>query len=92
MKKVNIKGLAIAFGFTGLILYVSCALFMAIAGKNVSIKFFNSLLHGFDTAPVIRMNIPWWESIIGMVETFVLGGLIGMCVAAIYNATTKKNK
>jgi hypothetical protein len=36
------------------------------------------------------MNVPIWEAAIGIVETFILGWLIGACIAGFYNATSKK--
>lgn len=37
-----------------------------------------------------RMDIPWWEAVMGIVQTFILGWLIGALVAAIYNAGSNR--
>lgn len=90
MNRINVKKLGFAFGATGALLYIGCILVMATVGRDGTIKFFNSLLHGLDVSPVIRMEIPFWEALIGIVETFILAWLIGACIAAIYNATLER--
>jgi len=65
---------------------------MATVGHEGSIKFFNSLLHGLDVSSIVRMDIPLWEAAIGITETFVLGWLIGACVAGFYNAFVYNKK
>ncbi|MDX1314994.1 MAG: DUF5676 family membrane protein, partial [Eudoraea sp.] len=45
---------------------------------------------GLDTTSIIRMDVPLWEAGLGIVQTFILGWLIGACIAAFYNAQIKK--
>ncbi|WP_069132255.1 DUF5676 family membrane protein [Rhodohalobacter halophilus] len=85
MKKLNVKKLGLAFGSTASLLYLGCVLLMLSVGQEGTVAFFNTLLHGFDTSAVIRMDIPWWEALMGIVQTFILGWLTGALVAAIYN-------
>ena len=85
MKTLNYKKFGIATGLTATILYIACILIMTIAGKEGTIKLFNSLLHGLDVTNVARMNVPFLESLIGIVLTFILGWLIGACIGALYN-------
>ncbi|HZJ36410.1 MAG TPA: DUF5676 family membrane protein [Gillisia sp.] len=82
--------MGLAIGLTGALLYLGCMILMTTVGHDGTVKFFNNLLHGLDTSSVIRMDIPLWEAGIGIVETFILGWLIGACIAAIYNATIKE--
>lgn len=82
---INIKKLGLAFGLTGALLYLGCMLVMATVGYDNSIKFFNSLLHGLDVTSIVRKSVPIWEAGVGIVETFILGWLIGACIAGIYN-------
>ncbi len=89
MSHINVKKLGLAFGFTGALLYLGCMIVMLTAGHAGTVKFFNSLLHGLDVSSIIRMNVPLWEAGIGIVETFILGWLIGACVAAFYNSSIK---
>lgn len=85
MNKINVKKLGLATGFTGALFYLGCMLLMLTVGHDGTVTFFNSLLHGLDVSGVIRMEIPWWEAMLGIVQTFVIGWLAGACIAAIYN-------
>ncbi len=89
MNIINVKKFGFAVGLTGALLYLGCIIVMATVGHEGTINFFNSLLHGVDVSSIVRMNIPLWEACIGIVETFILGWLIGACIAAIYNSTLK---
>ncbi len=86
---INVKKFGLACGITGALLYSGCILLMLTVGRDGTIAFFNSLLHGIDVSSVIRMNIPLREALMGIVETFILGWLTGACVAAIYNSSIK---
>ena len=89
---INVKKFGFATGLTAALLYLGCAVVMATAGHNGTVKFFNSLLHGLDVSTIVRMDVPLWEAGIGIVETFVLGWLIGACVAGFYNAFVYNKK
>jgi len=89
MNHINIKKFGLAFGCTGAILYLGCMSLMLTVGHEGTVSFFNSLLHGLDVSSIIRMEVPLWEAAIGIVETFVLGWLIGACIAGFYNASIK---
>ena len=86
MNTINVKKMGLAFGLTGAILYLGCMIVMAFVGREGSVKFFNSLIHGMDFSTIVRMNMPGWEAIIGIAESFILFWLIGACIAAIYNS------
>jgi hypothetical protein len=85
MFRLNVKKMGFATGLTGALLYLSCMIVMLTAGKEGSIKFFNNLLHGLDTSNIIRMDVPLLEAFFGIIQTFILGWLLGACIAAIYN-------
>ncbi len=87
---INVRKFGLAFGITAALIYFGCALVMVIVGREGTITFFNNLLHGLDVASIIRMNIPWWEGLIGMVEVFVIAWFFGACIAAIYNVSLRK--
>ena len=94
MNTINIKKLGLAFGITGAVLYLGCIILMLSVGQKGTVLFFNSLLHGIDTSTIIRVHVPWWEALIGIAETFILGWLVGACIAAVYNVSNikKSNK
>ncbi|WZL90032.1 DUF5676 family membrane protein [Salinimicrobium sp. 3283s] len=89
MYRLNIKKFGLALGLTGALLYVGCVLVMATVGREGTVKFFNSLLHGLDTSSIIRMDVPVLEVFFGIIQVFILSWLIGACVAVFYNAQVK---
>ena len=89
MYQLNVKKLGFAFGLTAAFLYLGCMIVMATAGKEGTITFFNSLLHGLDTSNIIRMDVPLLEAFFEIIQTFILGWLIGACVGVFYNIQIK---
>ncbi len=92
MNRINVKKFGFAFGLTGALVYLGCMVVMATVGQEDSIIFFNSLFHGLDTTSIIRVHVPLLEALFGIIQTFILGWLIGACIAAFYNAQLKLNK
>lgn len=87
----DVKKMGLAFGLTGALLYLGCMLVMVTVGHSGAVKFFNSLLHGLDVSSIIRKSVPLWEAAVGIVETFILTWLVGVCVAGIYNVVFYKS-
>lgn len=58
---------------------------MLLAPRETVVQFFNSILHGWDVAPIMRWQMPWWEAVLGTVEVFVLGWLFGALAVVLYN-------
>lgn len=85
MQSLNVQRFSLAFGVASALLYVGCAVFMAILGKQSTIVFFNSLLHGLDVRLIIRMDVPFQDTIIGIIETFILGWVFGAVIGVVYN-------
>lgn len=83
---INAKKFGLAVGLTMALLYLGCAVVMATVGHDGTVKFFNSLLHGLDVSTIVRMNVSLGEATVGIIETFVLGWLVGACIAAFYNS------
>jgi len=92
MNSIHIRKFGMAVGSTGVLLYLGCILLMLTVGRDGTIQFFNNLLHGLDSSSIIRMNVPIAEVLMGLIQTFVLGWLIGASVAGIYNFSIAKNK
>lgn len=90
MTQINVKRFGFACGITGVILYLGCVILMTTVGREGTIMFFNSLFHGLEVSPVMRMNVPLAEALMGIAQTFILGWLAGSCIAAFYNVTLKK--
>lgn len=86
----HIKKFGFAFGITGALLYFGCALLMLLLGHDSTVKFFNTLLHGLDVSSIIRMNVPFVEVLLGLIQTFIFSWLVGACIAGIYNVSLNK--
>ena len=92
MERINIKWFGLAWGVTSAILYLGCVFVMWTVGKEASIMFFNSLMHGIDVTSIIRTEMPWWEMAMGLVKIFILGWLTGATIASIYNFGLDRQK
>lgn len=89
MATIDIRRFGFALGTTFAFLYLGCVLIMAVLSREAAIFFFNSLMHGVDMTSILRTNMPLYEMMIGIVEIFVLGWLIGATVASLYNLAVK---
>ena len=85
MQTLNVPRFSLAFGVASALLYVGCVVFMAVLGQQSTITFFNSLLHGLDVRLIIRMDVPLRDTIIGIIETFILGWVFGAIIGGVYN-------
>lgn len=65
MEKLNQKKIALASGFTSVVIYLGWFLLMTVLGKESLVKLSNLLFHGMDFSNIIRMNIPISETLIG---------------------------
>ncbi|MCB0669973.1 MAG: hypothetical protein KDC80_29305 [Saprospiraceae bacterium] len=90
MNTIHIRKFGLAVGLTWVLLYLGCAIVMLVVGREGTALFFNSLLHGLETASIIRMDVPFYEFCIGLAESFILGWLVGACIAGIYNFSLNK--
>ena len=89
MNTINVRKFGLAFGITGSLLYLGCAVIMLILGHVNAVIFFNSLLHGLDVSAIMRMDISPIEAALGIIQTFILGWLIGACIAVVYNFSSR---
>lgn len=85
MGRIDARRAGFAFGGAMAFFYAGCVFVMPTVPRETVVRFFNSLLHGWDVAPIMRWDMPWWEALLGAVEIFVLGWLFGALVAALYN-------
>lgn len=85
MQKLNANTLGLAIGITVAIVYLGCICLMLMVGQEGTIWFFNSILHGLDVSSVSRMNVPFGQTLMGIILSFSLGWLSGFLVGTIYN-------
>lgn len=87
MNHIHVKKFGFAVGATSGLLYLGCALLMLVIGRDGTARFFGTLFHGLDVSGIIRMDMPAVDAVSGVIQSFILGWLIGASVAAIYNAS-----
>lgn len=89
---LSIKRLGFALGTTCALFYLGCVFVMLTVPQPAVVAFFNSILHGWDVQPIMRWDMPWWEAVVGVVEIFILGWLIGAVIAVLYNVTADRKE
>ena len=85
MQKLSPLRFGISIGVVGAAFYIACMAFMATASTESVVWFSNSLLHGVDIESVMRESIPFDQSLVGILSTFVGGLIFGILSASIYN-------
>ena len=85
MGQLNINRFGISIGITGVLCFIACVIIMQTLGLEGTVRFFNSLFYGIDITSIIRMDVPLFEVLIGLVQTFVTGWLFGVSIAFFYN-------
>lgn len=89
MHTISPKRAGFALGGALALFYLGCVFVMLTVPQDAVVRFFNSIMHGWDVEPIMRWDMPWWEAIIGIVEIFILGWIFGALVAVLYNLTAK---
>ena len=84
-QRLEVKRFGLSVGTTLSLGFIGCVLAMSVFPDTVLIRIANSLLHGLDVEPIIRWEIPVWETALGLVLTMVLGWLAGATCAFAYN-------
>lgn len=83
--KLDIRRFGFAVGATCAVAYAGCVFVMFTVPHELAVRFFNNLMHGVDLEPIMRWEIPLWQSLLGILQTLLLGWLFGALCAAIYN-------
>jgi len=91
MNHISIKHFGLATGITIAIVYIGCIIATSFISPATSVTFFNNLMHSVDVSAIIRKTpMPFSEALIGIVEWFVIGWLMGASIAGIYNISSNK--
>ncbi|MCA9010119.1 MAG: hypothetical protein KDB01_10260 [Planctomycetaceae bacterium] len=85
MNKLSIPRFGFAIAAACTVAYAGCVLVMTTVPHEAAVRFFNSMMHGIDVASIMRWDMPVWETVSGIIETFVLGWLFGALIACCYN-------
>ncbi len=91
MHTMSIRRFGFALGASLGFLYLACVFVMLTAPKEAVVRFFNSILHGWNIEPIMRWDMPWWEAVVGTIEITILGWLFGALVAMLYNISGNKH-
>lgn len=92
MHTLSARRLGFALGGAAATLYVGCVFVMMTVPHGAAVRFFNSMMHGWNVEPIMRWDMPWWEAVIGVFELFILGWLVGALVATLYNLGAKPGR
>ena len=92
MSQIHTKRMGLALGATFALVFVGCMAVMLMTPQDTAVRFFNSLTHGVDWGPIMRWNMPWWEALLGVIEAFILGWLLGAFMAVVYNASSPRKR
>lgn len=92
MHTISIRRLGLALGTACGVFYLGCVLVMLTAPKHAVVRFFNSIMHGWNVEPIMRWDMPWWEAVLGTIEITILGWLFGALVAAVYNLSAGQRR
>ena len=82
--KLNAKKVAFSLAGASAIIYIICAILIAIFPIG-TVKVFGFLFHGIDISKISRMSVPFTSTILGLIEIIALSMLFGFVFAKIYN-------
>lgn len=82
--KLDEKKVAFSLAGTSGIIYIICAVLIAIFPTG-TVRTFGYLFHGIDISRIARESVPFTETIIGLVEIVALSLIVGYIFAVIYN-------
>lgn len=83
-EKLSAKKVALSLASVAGIVYIICAILVAIA-PTWTVNTFGALFHGIDISKIARESVPITSTILGLVEIVVLALIIGYLFAIIYN-------
>ena len=82
--KLNEKKVAFSLAGTSGIIYIICAVLIAIFPTG-TVKTFGFLFHGIDISKISRESVPFTSTILGLIEIIALSLVVGYIFAMIYN-------
>ena len=82
--KLNTKRVALSLAIVSAILYIACALLIAIA-PDFTMSLFSNVFHGIDITQIADTSISLGSTLIGLVEIIVYALIAGWLFAWVYN-------
>jgi len=83
-EKLNPKRVALSLAIMVSILYIVCALLVAIA-PDFTTKLFSNLFHGIDITEIATTNISFGSTSLGLIQIIIYTLIAGWLFAWIYN-------
>lgn len=90
MQTLSVSRFGLAFGGALAILNLICVLIIDISGPKALASFVKIVFHGLDMSSIVAPRVGFWMAVASITCLFVLGGILGMLIAGIYNATVSK--
>ncbi|MFH1211051.1 MAG: DUF5676 family membrane protein [archaeon] len=87
--KLNTKLVALSLAGVSGILYIICALLIAIA-PTTTVNMFSNVFHGIDITQIAATNISLGNTILGLIEILVYSLVAGWVFAVVYNYLATK--
>ena len=82
--KLSAKKVALALAGVSAVVYIVCALLIAVA-PAFTVSIFGALFHGIDISEIAMQNISLGRTILGFIEIIVLALVVGWLYAKMYN-------
>ena len=82
--KLNEKKFAFSLAGTFGVIYILCAILIAIFPAGM-VKAFGFLFHGIDISRIAEESLPFIDTILGLIEIIALSLIVGYIFAKIYN-------
>ncbi len=83
--KLSPKRVALSLASVAGIIYIVCAILVAIA-PAWTVNTFGALFHGIDISKIARASVPITSTILGLIEIIILALIVGWLFAKIYNS------
>ena len=82
--KLSPKRVANTLGIVAAGVSLLCAIFVLIA-LGTALSLFSNIFHGIDITQIAKSSVSFGSIIIGLIEAFVFGFLVGWLFAVVYN-------
>ena len=83
--QLDVVRFGLGLGSAWALLYLVCILLIVIVGPQSIAYLVSILFHGLDMSSLVSRQVSPGLAILGIIEVFVFGWLMGALTAAIYN-------
>ncbi|MBI2108099.1 hypothetical protein HYU10_04325 [Candidatus Woesearchaeota archaeon] len=90
MTKLKPNIVALSLGLTFLIVSLICLILIAVFPIGMMARSVNYMAHGIDISGIAMKTFTAGSVIIGFIEVFLLGAIIGYIFASVYNWTQER--